>query len=102
MISQFGPSTVLAVVIGTVLAVLAFLPVVAVRYRRAGRLRLIDWLLLLGCAIYFVALWTYTLIPVPETNDYACVGANFQPFHFVDIIRRSAAGRIRSGVSAMT
>ncbi|MDR0849385.1 MAG: VanZ family protein [Propionibacteriaceae bacterium] len=97
MLTAYGPSTSLAILLGTVLAVVAFLPVVAVRYRKAGRLRLIDWVLLLGCAIYFVALWTYTLVPVPETLDYTCVSANFHPFAFVDVIRENVAraGRFR-------
>ena len=97
MLSAYGPSTIWAIILGTVVAVVAFLPVVAVRYRKAGRLRLIDWVLLLACAIYFVALWTYTLIPLPETLDYRCISPNFHPFAFVDDIARNTAkvGRFR-------
>jgi glycopeptide antibiotics resistance protein len=91
MLSKFGPSTLLAVLFGSVLAVLAFLPVVAVRYRKAGRLRLIDLLLLLACAVYFVALWTYTLVPIPETPDYQCAWHNLRPFRFLDDIKEGIA-----------
>lgn len=91
MLSKFGPSTVLAIILGVVLAVLAFIPVAAIRYRKAGRLRLIDLALLLGCAIYAMALWTYTLIPIPETLVYKCATANFRPFLFIEVISKSAA-----------
>ncbi|MDR1431003.1 MAG: VanZ family protein [Propionibacteriaceae bacterium] len=91
MLSKFGPSTVLAIVFGVLLAVLAFIPVAAVRYRRTGKLRLLDIALLLGCAIYSMALWTYTLVPIPETLDYKCATMNLQPFWFIEDIARSAA-----------
>jgi glycopeptide antibiotics resistance protein len=91
MLSKFGPSTNLAIILGMVLAVLAFIPMAAIRYRRAGRLRLLDLAMLLGCAVYFMALWTYTLIPIPETLDYKCVSPNLQPFRFIADIEKSAA-----------
>jgi glycopeptide antibiotics resistance protein len=91
MLSKFGPSTILAVLFGSFLAVLAFLPMVAVRYRKAGRLRLIDVLLLLACAVYFVALWTYTLVPIPETPNYECAWHNLRPFRFLDDIKKGIA-----------
>ncbi len=91
MLAQFGPSTWLAILLGSALAVLGFLPVVAVRYRRAGRLRAVDLLTLLAVATYAVALWTYTLIPLPDGNDFTCVGANLRPFAFLDDIREAIA-----------
>ncbi|MGC3953786.1 MAG: VanZ family protein [Propionicimonas sp.] len=96
MLAQFGPSTWLAILLGSVLAVLAFLPVVAARYRRAGRLRLIDLVTLLAVATYAVALWTYTLVPLPDTDDFRCARANLRPFAFLDDIREAiaAAGRL--------
>ena len=36
MLSQFGPSTIIAVILGVLLAVAAFVPVAAYRYRRPG------------------------------------------------------------------
>lgn len=91
MLAQFGPSTWLALLLGSALAVLAFLPVVAARYRKAGRLRPVDLLTLLAVATYAVALWTYTLVPLPDGNDFACAGANLRPFAFVDDIREAIA-----------
>ena len=87
MVRQFGLSTVLAIVLGGVLAVAAFLPVVAVRYRKAGRLRLIDLVMLLGVATYAVALWTYTLVPLPDSDSFRCAPANLRPFAFLADIR---------------
>ncbi|MDR3069632.1 MAG: VanZ family protein [Propionibacteriaceae bacterium] len=89
--SQFGYSTIVAIIIGAVLAVLAFIPTVAVRYRRAGTFRFIDIVLLLLVAIYGVALWTYTLIPLPESMNYRCVGSNFLPLAFINDIRDDPA-----------
>ncbi|MDR2347535.1 MAG: VanZ family protein [Bifidobacteriaceae bacterium] len=93
MLSEFGPSTILAVFTGAALALAAFLPVVALRYRRVGRLRLIDIVLLVVCAVYFVALWTYTLVPVPESGAYQCAAANLRPFAFLDSIRQGGGWR---------
>lgn len=83
VLSEFGPSTWLAVFLGAALAVVAFVPVAAHRYRAAGRLRLLDLIVLLLVAMYSMALWTYTLVPIPENDDFRCVGANFTPFAFV-------------------
>ena len=83
MLREFGPSTWLAVFFGGLLAVAAFVPVAAHRYRTAGRLRPLDVIVLLLVATYAMALWTYTLVPVPENDDFRCVGANVRPFAFV-------------------
>ncbi|MCW5954509.1 MAG: VanZ family protein, partial [Propionibacteriaceae bacterium] len=91
MLAQFGPSTWWAILLGSALAVLTFLPVVAARYRKAGRLRGVDLITLLAVATYAVALWTYTLIPLPDGNDFTCAGANLRPFAFVDDIREAIA-----------
>lgn len=95
MLAQFGPSTWWAILLGSALAVLGFLPVVASRYRKAGRLRPVDLITLLAVAVYAVALWTYTLIPLPDGDDFTCVGSNLRPFAFLHDIRGaiSEAGR---------
>jgi glycopeptide antibiotics resistance protein len=83
MLSQFGPSTVIAVFLGAGLAVLAFIPVAVYRYRRHGRLRFFDVVTLVLVACYAVALWSYTLIPIPESRNFTCVGAQLHPFQFI-------------------
>lgn len=84
-------SGVLAVVAGAVVAVLAFIPFVAISYRRRGGLTLWRTALWAGAAVYFWAIWTYTLIPMPESDDYRCRGLNLRPFEFVDEIRSAVA-----------
>lgn len=91
MFSQFGPSTWIALLLGTLLAIAGFVPFAVLRYRKAGRLRLVDVVTLLAVAVYGVALWTYTLVPLPESDDFRCAGTNLRPFEFVrDIL---ATGR---------
>ena len=91
----FGSSTITAVLTGVVLAVVAFVPVVAHRYRAAGRLRFLDLLTLLAVAVYAMALWTYTLIPIPQSSDYPCAGANFTPLAFVqDVVDTRGQGSL--------
>lgn len=89
MLAQFGPSTWWAILLGSGLALLAFLPVVAARYRKAGRLRPVDLLTLLAVATYAVALWTYTLIPLPDADDFTCAASNLRPLAFLDDIREA-------------
>jgi len=83
MLSAYGPSTIIAIVVGVFVSVGAFVPVAAHRYRRTGRLRPGDVVMLVAVATYGVALWSYTMVPLPETRDYACVGHNLVPFAFV-------------------
>lgn len=84
-------SGLLAVIAGAVVAVLAFVPFVAISYRRRGRLTLGRSLLWAGAAVYFWAIWTYTLIPVPDAEVYRCAGVNLHPFAFVDEVRAAVA-----------
>lgn len=84
-------SGLLAVVAGALVAVLAFVPFVAVSYRRRGRLTLGRALLWAAAAVYFWAIWTYTLIPLPDSEVYRCAGVNLHPFAFVDEVRAAVA-----------
>lgn len=86
----FG-SGALAVVLGGVVAVLAFVPFVAVSYRRRGDLTTGRALLWAAAAVYFWAIWTYTLVPIPDSDAYRCAGVNLRPFEFVDEIRAAVA-----------
>jgi glycopeptide antibiotics resistance protein len=87
MLSQFGPSTWVAVLLGGPLAVLAFVPVAAYRYRKAGRLRAVDQFTLLCVAVYSVASWSYTLVPLAEHEHYRCLGHNLRLFAFIGDLR---------------
>lgn len=90
MDNVFG-SGLLAVVAGAVVAVLAFVPFVAISYRRRGGLTLWRTALWASAAVYFWAIWTYTLIPMPDSDSYRCRGMNLRPFEFVDDIRAAVA-----------
>lgn len=73
-------NAVLAVALGSVAAVVLLIPVAAYQYRLDGRLGPGDLAVLLGAAIYGLALWTYTLLPVPPAGDYRCKHARTTPF----------------------
>lgn len=82
-----GLAAAVAVVGGLVLAVLLFVPFAAVRYRREGRLSAASLVGLVSVTVYGLALWTYTLLPLPGPSEISCRGALTRPFGFVDDIR---------------
>lgn len=81
---------ILAVLAGGVVGVVAFVPFVAISYRRQGRLT--PWRAALWAAalVYFWAIWTYTLLPLPDTASMRCAGVNLDPWAFVDDARGAA------------
>jgi hypothetical protein len=85
-----GTSALAALILGSAVAVLLFIPVAAVQYRRDGRLGPADLTVLAGAAVYGVSLWTYTLLPLPDVGDYACQRAQTRLMAFADDIRRAA------------
>lgn len=84
-------NAVLAIFFGLGLAVAGFVPAAAIAYRRRGSFPLGRILLLLAAAIYAVALWTYTLVPMPEAGSFTCVGTQIHAFGFVGDILRTRA-----------
>lgn len=85
---------VIAVIIGSILAVLLFVPFVAASYRLRGGMtvrRTIAWLALL---ISFLAIWTYTILPAPAiTDDYRCSTPNLDLLTDLrDILQINAGG----------
>lgn len=70
--SSYAFSAVVAVLLGLLVGLLLFVPLVAVSYRRRGRLTLGRFLLWAAALVSFLAIWTYTLLPLPRTGDYAC------------------------------
>ncbi|RZU63859.1 VanZ like protein [Microterricola gilva] len=85
MSDPIAPALV-AIIGGSVLAVLLFVPFVALSYRRRGGLspwRIVGWAALL---VYSLAIWSYTLLPFPDASDISCVGAQLDPLQaLVDI-----------------
>ena len=78
-------NALIAIVLGTVLAVLLLIPTAAVQYRLDGRLGPMDLTILVTSAVYALAIWTYTLLPMPEDHTFRVQG---QP---------AAGARARSG-----
>lgn len=73
-------NAILAIALGSVAAVVLLVPVAAYQYRLDGRLGPGDLAVLLSGAVYGLALWTYTLLPVPPAGDYRCRDARLTPF----------------------
>jgi hypothetical protein len=81
---------ILAILAGGFAGFLLFVPFVAVSYRRRGRLtagRAVLWALAL---VYFWAIWTYTLLPLPDPDTMRCAGVNLDIWAFVDDVRGAA------------
>ncbi|TNM38545.1 VanZ family protein [Nocardioides albidus] len=93
-------NAVIATVLGSVVAVLLLIPVAAVEYRRDGRLGPRDLSVLLSGAVYGLALWTYTLLPMPADGDYRCAGRQTVPFDTIRAIDWGDLGS-RAGLSAL-
>lgn len=96
-------SAVVAFFAGFGLAVLLAVPYIAVSYRRRGELGFGHAVLALGFVVYVMALWTYTLLPIPDTTPAWCAEnaahhLQLRPLQFVADIRREQHG---AGLSAM-
>ncbi len=90
--SDQATNAVVAIALGSVLAVLLLIPVAAVQYRLDGRLGPRDVGILVTAAIYALALWTYTLLPVPAEDTYRCLGSQLEPFGSLRMVRLPDAG----------
>lgn len=72
-------NALLAVGLGTLVAIVLLVPVAAYQYRLDGKLEASDLAILLSGAVYGLALWTYTLLPVPPAGEYDCKGRQLDP-----------------------
>ncbi|WP_181274015.1 VanZ family protein [Brevibacterium oceani] len=94
--SSFVLPAFVAVLVGCGIAVLAFVPFVAISYRRRGGLTFWRTLIWLAAAIYAMALWTYTLLPVPPADEVTCAAVQLVPFQFVTDILSFDTGSVRA------
>jgi glycopeptide antibiotics resistance protein len=85
-VSDQTTNALIAVALGTVVAIVLLIPTAAVQYRRDGRLGPGDLSILLSGAVYGLALWTYTLLPVPPVGAYSCSGTQLEPFGSIRLI----------------
>lgn len=82
---------ILAILIGLVVGALLFVPLVAVSYRRRGGLQFSRFTLWGSALVYFWAIWTYTLLPLPDPDDVRCAGVNLDPLELVTDISTAFA-----------
>ena len=80
-------NALVAIVLGSVLAVVLLIPVAAVQYRLDGRLGPKDLAILVTAAVYALALWTYTLLPMPAEDTFPCQGTQLRLFGSLGLIR---------------
>lgn len=84
-------SAVMAILMGAIVCTVLFVPFVAVSYRRRGTLTFGRIVLWVAAAVYGLAIWTYTLLPLPQSNDYACAPINLDPTTLIDDVRDALA-----------
>lgn len=82
---------VIAIIIGVAIGIVLFVPFVAIAYRRHGGLTLGRFILWAAALVYFLAIWTYTLLPLPDPDAISCAGTNLNLMAFVDDIRGAIA-----------
>lgn len=80
-------SGAVAIGLGVLVGVALFVPFVALSYRRRGGLTFGRFLVWAAALVYFLAIWTYTLLPLPDGTDYVCAGVNLDLTAFLDDLR---------------
>jgi glycopeptide antibiotics resistance protein len=85
-------NALVAVALGSVLAVLLLIPTAAVQYRLDGRLGPRDLTILVTSAVYALAMWTYTLLPMPVDGTFACKGSQLRVLGSLGLIHLPGQG----------
>lgn len=97
-LASIGVLGVLAVLGGTIVILVCFVPYVAWSYRRHGTVPPGRAVLLAATAVYAVGLWTYTVLPLPVDPSAACTGyaaiPQLQPLQLVQDVRSDAAAGV--------
>lgn len=103
MFSIISPALI-ALFVGSALAVVFAIPYVMSQYRSYGRLGFWRMVGNLALLIYVIALFTYTLTPFPEsTQVLRCMPAQLNPLQFIADIRHEQVpgGRLLSNPAFM-
>lgn len=82
---------VIAIGAGALVGLVLFVPFVAIQYRRSGSLTAGRFMLWAAALVYFFAIWTYTLLPLPDPAGIRCAGVNVDPLQLVDDLRGAAS-----------
>lgn len=85
-------SAVLAVLLGLIILPLLFVPYIAWSYRRRGTLGYGHALIAAASVIYAMALWTYTIVPLPDPRSVECTTAQLRPLASLGEIDLAANG----------
>lgn len=89
---------VLAIALGGLAGFVLFVPFVAISYRRRGGLTFGRFVLWAAALVYFMAIWTYTLLPLPDPDAIRCAGVNLDVWVFAGDIQ----GAIRRPGNTLT
>ncbi|WP_349425810.1 VanZ family protein [Microbacterium sp. LWS13-1.2] len=90
---------VLAITLGVVVGVLVFVPFVALSFRRRGGFGVGRFLLWGAALVAVMAIWTYTLLPLPDPDAIRCAGVNVDVTGLAAEVRGALA---RRGAAAAT
>ncbi|MEV5070413.1 VanZ family protein [Microbacterium sp. LMI12-1-1.1] len=90
---------VLAITLGVVVGVLVFVPFVALSFRRRGGFGVGRFLLWGAALVAVLAIWTYTLLPLPDPDAIRCAGVNVDVTALAAEVRGALA---RRGAAAAT
>ena len=82
---------IVAVAAGVLAGVLLFVPFVAISFRRRGRLTFARFALWFSLLVYILAVWTYTLLPLPDPDQLRCSGTQLNPLAFTEDITGAIA-----------
>lgn len=99
---DFTLQAMLAILAGLVVSVALFVPFVFISYRTHGHMSLRRGALWAAAAIYGWAIWTYTLLPLPDPGSYTCARRNLNPLEFLDDLNGAwarSAGQWRTFVT---
>ena len=82
-----------AITLGLVVAVLVFVPFVALSFRRRGGFGVGRFLLWGGALVTVMAIWTYTLLPLPDPDAIRCASVNVDVTALADEVFAAVARR---------
>ncbi len=89
----------LAITLGVVVGVLLVVPIAALSYRRRGGFGVGRFVLWGATLAYFVAIWIYTVLPLPDPDTIVCAGVNREITAVADHVRSAV---LRRGGAAVT